>query len=829
MVQNLPKTAIVFKGVKYSYTQLLQYAEKYCRTFTVNGTAPEKVLVFADNGPEYFFATYGAMKCNAAVVPVDVQSTAKEISSIMEECRPEIVFVSGYYKENIAAIADKIQGYNYTILTPSDIDVSNIDEMPVAEIPTRKDDQIVAIIYTSGTTGEPKGVMLSYKNFWFNLDAVCNQLPIYNANSNVMVLLPLHHSFPFAGTLMAPIYAGGTCWIAEGMNAESILQTLKEGKITIVLGVPKLFEMLAKGIMAKINASSVAKILYKIASVLQWRAFSKTIFKSVHKKFGGHIQHMPCGGAALPTEVAKVYKTLGLSILVGYGMTECAPMISFTRPGEARYNYSGRILPSCEVKIGENDEILVRGDNVMQGYYKKPEETAAIIRDGWLHTGDTGALDAIGLKVTGRIKEIIVTSNGKNINPIEIEFELMKHTNFMKEIAVFLYNDQLHLLVYPEMSAVRLHSDGDFEELLKDEIAAYNKNAMNYKRIQQLHIVSEELPKNRLGKVQRFKLEEFIQKKEERPEENIEQFSSTYKILKQFIDKELNINAHSDDHFEIDLAMDSLSKLSLLTFIENAFALPMKAQQLDELCSLERLSQHIERQSTEYNENEVSWKEILRTEKPLLKLRHYGFANWLTASVVKLIAYTYFCFRGKGKENIPKEPVIFVGNHRSGLDGAFVTAQLPWKILKNTYLFAKDKHFHSAIARFLAPRNNIILMNINTNLRESIVRMSEVLQQGKNVVIFPEGTRSKDKKMKEFKDMFAILSQEFSIPVVPIAISGSERAAFRFKRIPRPFTHIFLEFLPPVYPNLEENVQELKEKVQKMLENALKIREKVTS
>jgi len=839
MVKNLPKTAIVFRGVKYSYTQLLQYAEKYCQTFlslespqshsstshllprTSHLVPPTKILIFADNAPEYFFATYGAFKCNACVVPVDVQSTAKEISCILDECRPEILFVSEDYKEKMATIADTIKDYTYTILSSSDIDISDIDAMPVVEIPMRQDEAVAAIIYTSGTTGDPKGVMLSYKNFWFNLDAVCNQLPIFNPNSNVMVLLPLHHVFPFAGSMLAPIYVGGTCWITDGMRPESILQTLNEGKITLIIGVPKLYEMLAKGIMSKINASFVAKTLYKLAALLRFRAFSKAVFGSVHQKFGGHLQHLVSGGAALPTEIAKIYRTLGFYILEGYGMTECAPMISFTRPGEWRYNYAGRLLPNCEVKIAENQEVLVRGGNVMQGYYKKPDDTAAIIKEGWLHTGDTGMLDEKGLQITGRIKEIIVASNGKNINPVEIEFELMKNTVFMKEIAVFLYHDQLHLLIYPEMSAVRLHSDGDFEELLKDEIAKYNKNAMNYKRIQQLHVVSEELPKNRLGKVQRFKLEEFIQKKEKKPDENLEQFSSTYKILKQFIDKELNVNTHCDDHFEIDLAMDSLSKLSLLAFIENAFAVPMKAPQLDDLCSLEKLSEHIEKQTTGYNENEISWKESLQTGKTELKLPYSGFLHWFGIHFAKLFFHTYFHLRGKGKEHIPDQPVIFVGNHRSGLDGAFVVSRLPWRRVKNSFFFAKDKHFSFAVARFLAPRNNIILMNINTNLRESILQMSEVLRQGKNLIIFPEGTRTKDKVMKEFKDMFAILSQEFNIPIVPVAILGAERAAFRFKRIPRPFARIFVEFLPPVYPNADENVQTLKAKVQSMIKSRI--------
>jgi long-chain acyl-CoA synthetase len=822
MVKNLPKTAIVFRGVKYSYTQLLQYIEKYRQTFLLTGKTPEKVMIFADNGPEYYFVTYAIFRCESAAVPVDVGSTAKEIAYIMDECRPEMIFVSEHYKENITQIANEIPDYKYTLLTPSDIDVSDISEMPVIEIPVRNDDHLAAIIYTSGTTGSPKGVMLSYKNFWHNVDAVTNQLPIFNSNSNVMVLLPLHHSYPFAGTIMVPLHGGATCWLTDGMKPDSILQILKEGKITLIVGVPKLYETLAKGIMSKINTSVVAKTLYNLASVLKWRYFSKTIFNSVHQKFGGNIHYILTGGAAFPKEIAKIFITLGFKILEGYGLTECAPMIAFSRPGEWRYNHIGRVLPGCEMKIAENGEILAKGGNVMLGYYKKPEETEAIIRNGWLHTGDMGAIDSNGiLKVTGRIKEILVTSNGKNINPEEVEAALMKNSVFMKEVAVFLHNDHLHLLIYPEMSAVRLHSDGDLEELLKDEIAEYNKNATNYKRIQQFHVVSEELPKTRLGKIKRFKLQEFIQKKEAKPEEDIEQFSHTYRVLKQFVDKELNVKAHSDAHFEIDLAMDSLSKLSLLGFIENAFSVQMNVQQLDELCNLEKLSFDIEKQTIGYNENEVSWKEILQTGKSTLKLPHSGFVHWFTANFLKLMFHCYFRLGGKGKENIPNQPVIFVANHRSGMDGAFVTSRLTWKRVKNTFFFAKDKHFHSIFARFMAPRNNIILMNINSTLRESILQMSEVLRKGKSVIIFPEGTRAKDKIMKEFKDMFAILSQELNIPLVPVAISGSERAAYRFKRLPRPFKRIFVEFLPAVYPNPNENVQDLKEKVQKMIEKAL--------
>ena len=284
-------------------------------------------------------------------------------------------------------------------------------ETPI--FPIKDERQLLAIIYTSGTTGTPKGVMLSYQNILYNIRAVSEDVPIYKPDINMMVLLPLHHSFPFIGTLLAPMYVGATVYIAEGLNAESIMKTLKEGKIGFIVGVPKLYEALAKGIMNKINSSTIAKLMYKLAGAIGSRTLSKKLFKAVHQKMGGYIEHLVCGGAALSDEVAQIYKTLGFSVLTGYGMTECAPMISFTRPNRDKIGYSGELLHGLELTFSDEGEILVKGPNVMLGYYNRPEETAEVLKDGWLHTGDLGILDKNGLKITGRIKEILVTSNGK--------------------------------------------------------------------------------------------------------------------------------------------------------------------------------------------------------------------------------------------------------------------------------------------------------------------------------------------------------------------------------------------------------------------------------
>lgn len=563
LISKKDKLAITFKDDKYTYEQLLRYSQLYADKFSLE-CKPEKILIFAQNSPEWCFAFYGAMRCKSIVVPLDAQSTKKEIEYVINDCRPDIVFISDDKKEMFA----DMNLHDARLMTKDDVVLSDDKNIPATDIPLGNLEDVMLINYTSGTTGNPKGVMLTYKNVMFNIDSVSKQVPIFQEDSNVMVLLPLHHILPLLGSLVAPLYMGGTLHIAEAMNAESIIKTLNAGKVSIIIGVPRLYDMLVKGIMSKINASFVTRLLYKITKLIGSDAVSRVIFSSVHKKFGGHLKYLVSGGAALSVETATILKTLGLYVLEGYGMTETAPMISFTRPGRRKVGYAGELLPNIEAKIAENGEICVKGDNVMKGYYKREEETAQIIKDGWLHTGDMGILDKYGLKITGRIKEIIVTSNGKNINPELLEKEFLNESKYVQEIGIFLSGDILHAAIRPEMTAVRQSSLDDMDALIKSEVERFNAEQPQYKRIKQYHIMSEELPKTRLGKVQRFLLPHLIDKpKTHTEQESLEGKSEVYKMLKAFVEDETKTIANENDHFEIDLSMDSLSKVSLLAYI----------------------------------------------------------------------------------------------------------------------------------------------------------------------------------------------------------------------------------------------------------------------
>lgn len=824
MLAGRNKVALTYKNQEYTYKQLLQVSQMYADAFSKD-CQPAKVVIHAENSPEWCFALYGSMRCNAVVVPIDVQSTKKEIEYIINDCTPDIVFIS----DNKAELFETIDCKGAKIFTPSQISTHNYENVAITEIPVRTPDETMFIIYTSGTTGNPKGVMLSYKNVLFNIDAVSVSVPIFKEESNVMILLPLHHVFPLIGSLVAPLYVGSTVHIAEGMNTEAILTTLTQGKVSLIIGVPRLYDMLVKGVMNKINASPITRMLYKVVKAIGNDNLSKIVFKSVHTKFGGHIEYLVSGGAALSIETATILKTLGFYVLEGYGMTEAAPMITFTRPGRRKIGYTGDPLPNIEVKIADNGEICLKGDNVMQGYYQRKDETDQILIDGWLHTGDIGVLNKHGLKITGRIKEIIVTSNGKNINPELLEQDFMLKSQYVQEIGIFLYKDAIHAAIRPDMNNIRQQSLENMDSLIKDEITAFNNNNPTYKRIKQYHIVSDEFPKTRLGKLQRYKLSSLIERNntERNTEKELENKSEVYKLIKNFIEEETGCIAHEHDHFEIDLSMDSLNKVSLLAYIETAFDITLNEEQIDQLNTLAKLSEYVEKEAHQLRESKISWKEILST-KTDIKLQKPGMIHWCVNSFSKIALSLMYRLRYKGSKNIPDEPCIIVANHRSALDGLLVTYKLPHLINKNTFFFAKKKHWKTKLSMFMARKNNIILMDINKNVRESLQEMCAVLRKGKNIVIFPEGTRAKNNNLSKFKETFAILSKELNVPVVPVVINGSERAVYHNIRVPLPrfMAKINVDVLKPIYPSEEQTAEKLRDKVVNSIKKHLGKQEK---
>lgn len=824
MKLSLDRIAIMSSGKDVTYQEMLQHVSVFgSHTRELN---PKKTIIFSENRIGWVYAFFSVWQNRSIAVPVDATATVSDLEYIVRDCTPECMWVSEACEKVAREVVSRLD-FDVRILVINEVekeDISGFDIVPsTLDEKSYEDDAIALIIYTSGTTGSPKGVMLTYRNLWANKAGVCDEVNVFNGKRRTLMLLPVHHVLPLMGTVIIPILQGDGIIICETLQGPDIMEALCRGKVGIFVGVPRLWQMLYSGIMKKINASFVARTLFNICKKAKSPKLSRIVFSSVHKKMGGHLDYCVCGGAALDKEIGEGLTALGINLLEGYGMTEMAPIIAFTRPGDYICGCAGLPLPSVECKI-VNGELCCKGNNLMKGYYNRPEETAQVIdSDGFLHTGDLAYLDEKGrVYLTGRTKEIIVLSNGKNVQPNEIEYKLEKYENRVKEAAVVQNGDMLMGIIVPNEAWARNLSDEEVEITLKKEvIEPYNLTVTNYKKLMSIFVYRGELPRTKLDKLQRFKLKDILKSKGESVKskvESAEEMSNEMRIIKDYIESEKKVEVHADDHLETDLAFDSLDKVGLQGFIEQTFGVDIQPEMMTTLRSV---AEKVESGKTHVDVNKMDWHEMLLANNSSLELPSTSVFYPLHAKLFKSFLKLNNRLKIVGEKNVPKKgPFIIAPNHQSFLDGPIVASGLSCKTLRNSYFFATEEHVKRPVVKSLAKSNNIILME-KRNLKNSILKLSEVLKLGKNVVIFPEGSRSYDGEMVPFKKTFAILSKELNVPVVPVCIRGAYDVLPRGSKWIKP-KKIEVEYLPPIMPENGDTYDSISDKVRDSIQKGLK-------
>ena len=824
MKLNLDRIAIMSSSGDVTYKEMLQHVSVFGNhTKELN---PKKTIIFSENRIGWIYAFFSVWQNRGIAVPVDATATVSDLEYIVKDCTPECMWVSEACEKVAREVVSRLD-FDVKILIINDIEKETVNGSEIVastlDQTNYEDSAIALIIYTSGTTGSPKGVMLTYRNLWANKAGVCDEVNVFNGKRRTLMLLPVHHVLPLMGTVIIPILQGDGIIICETLQGPDIMEALCRGKVGIFVGVPRLWQMLYSGIMKKINASFVARTLFKICKKAKSPKLSRIVFSSVHKKMGGHLDYCVCGGAALDKEIGEGLTALGINLLEGYGMTEMAPIIAFTRPGDYICGCAGLPLPSVDCKI-VNGELCCKGDNLMKGYYNRPEETAQVIdADGYLHTGDLAHLDEKGrVYLTGRTKEIIVLSNGKNVQPNEIEYKLEKYENRVKEAAVIQNGDMLMGIIVPNEAWARNLSDEEVEIALKKEvIGPYNLTVTNYKKLMSIYVYRGDLPRTKLDKLQRFKLKDILKSKGESVKskvESAEEMSNEMRILKEYIESEKRMVVHADDHLETDLAFDSLDKVGLQGFIEQTFGVDVQPEMMTTLRSV---AEKVEQGKTHIDVNKMDWHEMLLANNSSLELPSTSVLYPLHAKLFKVFLKLNNRLKIVGEKNVPRKgPVIIAPNHQSFLDGGIVAAGLSSKILKNSYFFATEEHVKHPVVKSLAKRNNVIVME-KSNLKNSILKLSEVLKKGKNVIIFPEGSRSYDGEMVPFKKTFAILSKELDVPVVPVCIRGAYDVLPRGSRWIKS-KKIEVEYLPPLMPEDGDTYDSVSDKVKESIQKVLK-------
>lgn len=779
-VTDFNKEAVIYKDKEYSYKDIIKTA-KYFSSLIEMKKNEDKAVIFMENRPEFICSFFGIWNSRGIPVNIDAGYTAEELEYILTDAEPKYIFTS---EKNLktAEEAVKLSGKEIKIINVENVSVPENFQVDEYVIHSPETEDTGVLLYTSGTTGKPKGVVLTFDNLMSNVDAI-TEIKLATPQDRVLALLPYHHVLPLSINLLMAIHIGTLIVINDELSAQAIQGALKKYKITIVVGVPRLWEMIHKGIMTKIKENRTALKMFNLCRKINSQTLSRIIFKKVHEGLGGNIRFLVSGGAKIEPSILEDFKVLGIKVLEGYGLTETSPIIAFNRPDDIHIGTVGTTIPGVSAKLADDGEVIVKGRNVMKGYYKKPDATQEVIDDrGWFHTGDLGKIEDGYISIVGRKKEMIVLSNGKNINPADIENEISKGTDLIHDIAVVEHNNHLLALVYPDFDKVKERKITNITETLKWEIIdSYNVKAPAYRKILEIKIVKEELPKTKLGKLRRFMLKDVLKnldkpKAEEKKNEikidksDKEYETKEFQALSDYMRKEHDLEITPDSHIEIDLGLDSLDVVEMNAFIEKTFDFTVNEDEAGGIKVIRDICEYIRVHSNAYHNESVNWGDILneRVDYKLPKSWAVGLFRILTAPIFKF----YLKLTKKGQEKISSEPRIYVLNHESFADAFALGHMFTYKQAKDIYFFAIKKHFEKPVRRFFADNGNIVLVDINKNLKESLQIAAEVLKENKSLVIFPEGARTRDGEIHDFKKFFAILSKELNIPVTVMGIRG---------------------------------------------------------
>lgn len=793
-VRDYNKTAIIYDGKNISYRDTIIKSKTFSREVPIENE--DKVIIYMENRPELLYSFLGVWDKSGTCVCLDSSLTGEELVYYIEDSESKYIYTSKTNLPNVEK-ALEISGRKLGIVVVDDVKDGEYEGELILNSPAPEN--VALMLYTSGTTGKPKGVMLKFDNILVNIEGL-DKYNMFIKEDVVLALLPMHHIFPLLGSGVVPLAKGATIVFLKEMSSQAMVDAFQKYKVTMMIGVPRLWEMLHQKIMEKINAGKITKTIFKLAEKINSIGFSRKIFKKVHDNFGGNVRFFVSGGSKLDPRIARDFLTLGIKVCEGYGMTETAPMISFTPLNEIMPGSAGKILPGIEAKIADDGEIIARGRNVMKGYYNKPEATAeAIDSEGWIHTGDLGEIKNGFLYVTGRKKEMIVLSNGKNINPIEIEQWIMSKTNLIQEMVVAEIDSVLTAVIYPNFQKIYEEKINNIKETLKwGVIDSYNGKAPNYRKILDIRIVQEEMPKTKLGKIRRFMIADMLKGKENETIQIEEPKYEEYTLLKEYLIKAKKKAVSPSAHIELDLGMDSLDMVELLTYLESTFGVKGAEELIVENPTVEKLAEYIKDNRGDSKLEEVNWKEYLSKDIEA-DLPKSNIVTILGKIILWLPFTIYVRVSKSGMENIEKGPIIYAGNHQSLMDAFIFNQAVPSRILKNIYYLAKVKHFSKGYMKSLGRNSNVILVDINKNLGEVLQTMAMVLRSGKSVAIFPEGARTRDGKMLEFKKAFAILAKELDVPVIPFGIRGAYEAFPSNAKVPKP-SKVEIKFFEKISP-----------------------------
>ena len=749
-----------FRYLRWSYRRLWEESGQVATLLQRRGLVKgDQVVLWGPNSPHWVLIFFGCLRAGIVVAPLDLRSAPDYVTRVLSKITPKLAFTSrltpkGDLDLGVPEIGfEELETAIAGLPEPEPVDISPHD--------------LAEIMFTSGTTGDPKGVMLTHRNLTANMEGVSEYIAC-DRSTRLLSILPLSHMYEQMGGLLLALRAGASVTYPSSRQPTTLARTMRERKVTTLLLVPQGLELLMNGIEREVARQSKQALWGKLLKIAEKTPFGlrRYLFRRVHRQFGGKLDFIVSGGAALSLELGRKWELLGVKIVQGYGATEASPVISNHTLTERRPDSTGRPLPNVEVRISEEGEILVRGESITPGYWEAPEQTAAAFDGEWYKTGDLGFFDDEGfLHVQGRKKDMIVLPSGQNVFPDDIQAVLNRHPAVTDSAVVGLVRG----------SAVEVHAALIMENgaAVQEAVDWANEQLAEHQRVRGVtRWPEDDFPRTHTLKVKKQMVIDSIMGEGEPAAAAVASASGPgaggVRTLAVIIAETAKRDAADIAGYMTlgrGLDLDSLGRVELLSAIEAELGVYLDESLLSPETTVQQLNDLVEEGAR---------------NPPVTSFPNWGRHWWcrvvrgfLQRTVVFPAVTLPYGLKVTGRENLAglPAPVIFASNHSLGLDNPLIIKAIPLRLRRRMAIAGAAELWKNPVWWVMNPLlGNGFPLAKEGAVRPSLENMGKIIDDGWSVLIYPEGELTVGGPIKPFMNGAGLVAVEGRLPVVPVRL-----------------------------------------------------------
>jgi long-chain acyl-CoA synthetase len=810
------------RGERWSYARVAATAFQFARELERRGIGKnDSVVIWGENRPEWVAAFYGALLRGAVAVPLDDQSAKDFVQRVCEQTKPKLLLLGTQIDS---------EGLNLPEIRLEDLSrvvaVHSKDFYPTNDI-NRSD--LAEIVFTSGTTAVPKGVCLTHENILANVEVLESAIKKYRKYQflahplRILNLLPLSHVFGQVMGIFVPPLLRAEVVFLNRFNPSEIIETIKRERVSVLATVPRVLETLRRKIELDFeSAGKLESFRQQLADAERWSFLWKwRRFRRIRRQFGFRFLTFVTGGAPLNAETEIFWRRLGYAVAQGYGMTETAALVSLNNPFKSRRGSLGEVMRGQEIKIDESGEILVRGKNISPGYFgaeQKPND------DGWLRTGDIGAVDETGrLYFKGRKKDVIVTTAGLNVYPEDLEAALARQPEIKDSAVVGIEGE-----TGTEAVAALILQSGDAAKA----VAKANESLAPHQQIRRFVVWTEaDFPRTATQKIRKNEIAEFVRRNlRQTAAETAKKPSILGDVLARVKGEKSLAAIESKMRLSEDLNLDSLSRVELLSALEERYQVDLDERTFTAATTVGDIETMIQTGKSE-------------SDAPRFSYPHWSLhplTAWLRILFYYVVPFPITWILGRmnvrGREHLKglKSSVIFASNHVTYLDPALIMAALPHRFRRSLAIAMdgerlegyryqpKNAPFYQRAWYFFQYWALIFVFNVfplpkRSGFRRSFHYAGEAMDKGYNILIFPEGELTKTGELQKFQPGFGLLANGLEATIVPIYLAGLYELRARGQRGYAPAGAVTIIFGQPVEFDANQTAPEIASRIERKI------------